>query len=364
MIYLFLPPKLIFSRLYSGSSACDRTSLFAIRNLINSRDVVADAQHKPAACKRFLNVVLDAHIITAGLKFFGMNTVKDKPTKNGFSESMKDSIKPVKQKYLQSTAIKFISTFIVDAELYAKHFTNISSLQEWEDYESSQEINPGGRYPCRFRGCQSSFRYNGRSRRQHELTHDPPPEIREVPRLLSTLREQTNHGETAKDDNFNYHCSMMNMGLMLRNFIDAGSEGDALRILRCIKFFLLHFRQDGSGSTKYALESIYHLFQVYALLTPREAERLTWNCTVNTKGGAGNNVFLDLDLEHDNHYVTELLRGLGANVSETRVNRICRAFFLIVKLFQRLDCELNICQNSGEHTKKNLHRDLMTVVEN
>ena len=103
-----------------------------------------------------------------------MNTVKDKPTKNGFSESIKDGIKPVKQKHLQSTAIKFISTFIVDAELYAKHCMNISSLQEWEEYKTTQEINPDGRYPCTFRGCQSSFRYVGRSRRQHELTHDPP----------------------------------------------------------------------------------------------------------------------------------------------------------------------------------------------
>ena len=98
--------------------------------------------------------------------------------------------------------------------------------------------------------------------------------------------------------------------------------------MRSIKFPLLHFRQDGSGSTKYALESLYHLFQAYALLTPREAERLAWNCTVSTKGSAGNNLFLDLDLEHDNHYVTELLRGLGANVSEISVNRFCRAFFL------------------------------------
>ena len=93
-----------------------------------------------------------------------------------------------------------------------------------------------------------------------------------------------------------------------------------MRILRCINFFLLHFRQDSSGSTKYALESLYHLFQVYAMLTSREAERLTWNCRVNTKGGVGNTVFLNLDLEHDNHYVTELLRGLGAIVCETSVN--------------------------------------------
>ena len=99
------------------------------------------------------------------------------------------------------------------------------------------------------------------------------------------------------------------------------------------------------------------------MLTPRKAERVKWNCTVNTKGGAGNNLFLNLDLENYNHYVTELLRGLRATVSEICVNRICRAFFLIIKLFQRLACELKIFQNSGEHRKKNLHRDLMTVVE-
>ena len=127
--------------------------------------------------------------------------------------------------------------------------------------------------------------------------------------------------------------------------------------------FSFTFQTGWFRSTKYAPESLYHLFHVYAMLTPRKAERVKLNCTVNTKGGAGNNLFLNLDLENDNHYVTELLRGLGATVSEISVNRICRALFLIVKLFQRLACEWNIFQNSGEHTKKNLHRDLMTVVE-
>ena len=87
--------QLIFARFYSGSSACDRTSLFALRNLIDWRDIVADAQHNPAPCKRFLNLVLNAKIIAAGLKFFGMSSVNDKPTKNSFDEKMKDHIKPV-----------------------------------------------------------------------------------------------------------------------------------------------------------------------------------------------------------------------------------------------------------------------------
>lgn len=310
-----------------------------------------------------MNLVLDAQIIAAGLKFFGMNTVKDKPTKNGFSESMKERVKPVKQKYLQTVTHKFISTYIVDNELYTKHFSNIDLLQERDNHSTNQAVNPDGRYPCRFRGCQASFRYDGRSRRQHELAHNPPPEIRDATQLANTLPDHTDQNGAPQDDVFNYHCSIMNMALLLRNFIDAGREGDGGRILRCIKFFLLHFRQDGSGSSKYALESLYHLFQVLALLTPREAERLTWNRTVNTRGGAGNNVFLDLNLEHDNHSVTELLRALGANVNETSVNRICRAFFLVLSLIERLDSEIHVSPNSAEHTKKNMHRDLMIIVD-
>jgi hypothetical protein len=69
---------------------------------------------------------------------------------------------------------------------------------------------------------------------------------------------------------------------------------------------------------------------MYALLTPREkCERVKWNRTVNNKGGVGNNVFMDLDLEHDNHYFKEQLKGLGPNVNQTSVKRICNAFSAI-----------------------------------
>lgn len=291
-----------------------------------------------------------------------MSDVNDKPCKNGFDERMKDNIKPVKQRYLHGVIKKFICTYIVDTDMYMKHFGNIDSLQEWEAYQKAQQVNEDGRYPCRFTGCKASFRYDGRSRRQHELSHDPPPEIREAPQLAETEPDQESTETHGKDDVYDYHCSLMNMSLLLRNFIDAGREGDGDRLLRCIKMFLLHFRQDGPGSPKYALESLYHLFQVNALLTPREAERVKWNRTVNNKGGMGNNVFMDLDLEHDNHYLKEQLRSLGANVNQTSVNRICHAFSVIHNLLKRLDGEMLVRENSGEHTKKNMKGDCTTIV--
>ena len=103
------------------------------------------------------------------------------------------------------------------------------------------------------------------------MSHTPPPTILEEPTLVSAQNEEEHE---MHDDVYNYHCSPMNMALLLRNFSDATREGDGPRIIRCIKVFLLHYKQDGSGSTKYALEALYQLFQLHALLTPREAEHL------------------------------------------------------------------------------------------
>ena len=84
---------------YSGSSASDKTSLFALRNLVNWRDVVSDAQQKPAPCKRFVNLVLDASIIAAALKFFGMETTEDTPTKTSISPGLATGLKVVRQRF-------------------------------------------------------------------------------------------------------------------------------------------------------------------------------------------------------------------------------------------------------------------------
>ena len=134
--------------------------------------------------------------------------------------------------------------------------------------------------------------------------------------------------------------------------MDAVKEGDGERIVRCIKMFLLHFKEDGSGSTKYALEALFHMFQLYALLSPREAERMKWNRTVNNHGQPGCNVAMDLALEHDNHLIKDMIRGLGANISEASVRRICRAFFVIKAFLEHLDLEVKVKKISSEQAFK------------
>lgn len=308
-------------------------------------------------------MVLDADIIAAALKFFGMTSINDTPTKHSFSKEIGTAIRMVRQRYLHKVLKEFIQTYIVDGTLYESQFDNIRALQEWETAKHNQLMLLNGRYPCRFPGCASSFKHDGVYRMRHELSHNPPPTIPEEPVLSSTVADQADQNPEPKDDIFDYHCGFMNMALLLRNFIDAIKEGDGERITRCIKLFLLHFKQDGSGSTKYSLEALYHLFQLFALLSPREAERMKWNRTVNNSGRAGCNVAMDLALEHTNHYIKDMIRGLGANINEISVCRISKAFFVLKSFLDRLDHEMGIKKSSGEHSRKSVKEDLKKVIK-
>ena len=72
---------------------------------------------------------------------------------------------------------------------------------------------------------------------------------------------------TGTDGVYDYACSVIGFGLLARNFGDATHEGDGERLIRCWKFFMLHFEAD--GRTKYAVEAFNLLAQVKASLTPQ-----------------------------------------------------------------------------------------------
>jgi hypothetical protein len=77
------------------------------------------------------------------------------------------------------------------------------------------------------------------------------------------------HEEVTSDDMYNYQKALMEYGMVILNFFDAISEGDGSRVIRNWKFLLLYFHHDGKSSNKYALEALYMMFQIYALLAPK-----------------------------------------------------------------------------------------------
>jgi len=202
-----------------------------------------------------------------------MESLEDAPSKHGFSDTMASRVAVVKQRYLSSTVREFLNQYVLEKRLYSAHLQNINSLDEWEAAVNGQTLTADGRYPCRYAGCHHTFKHDQVCRTRHEMPHDPPPNVINEPVLIDTVPDNSKDYKV-KNDEYDYHCCFMNMALLLHNFADAGHEGVGERLVRCIKFFMLHSFQDGTGSTEYCPEAIYHMFQINALLTPKEA----WNC--------------------------------------------------------------------------------------
>ena len=142
-------------------------------------------------------------------------------------------------------------------------------------------------------------------------------------------------------------------------FYDVIKEGDGERILRCWKFLLLHFKADGKGSTKCALEVVYLILKVNALLSPRQAYRLMWNRIVRDKDA---NVPLDLDLEHDNQMAKEAIKKLGRNINEKSVTRIIKAQQTTSKMLHSFDKTLSIMRRSVRHTSASVEKDFKKIL--
>ena len=71
-----------------------------------------------------------------------------------------------------------------------------------------------------------------------------------------------------------------------------------------------------AGHTKYCLEAFRLLAGVNATATSRIAHEVMWCRFINSRGGAGNNISVDLHMEHINRTLKDYLLGLGANLGE------------------------------------------------
>lgn len=71
---------------------------------------------------------------------------------------------------------------------------------------------------------------------------------------------------------------------------------------------------------------------------------------------------MDLVLEYDNYLFKDMIRGLGVNISEVSVCRICRVFFIIKVFFEYFDLEMSVKKILGEYCKKFVKQDLKKVV--
>ena len=172
--------------------------------------------------------------------------------------------------------------------------------------------------------------------------------------------DKTSSAVQQADKVMNYGCHVIGLGLMVENFHDAWKEGDGGRLLRCWKFFLMHFRND--GRTKYALEAFKLLALTSALLTPRKAHQLTWNRTCNTNGGKGNNIPLDLKNEYLNAVFKDDINTFRANITEHSVQRSSRSVKRVSDALKKFDEATHVRSDSGRHVVPDTSEDFQLVL--
>ena len=107
---------------------------------------------------------------------------------------------------------------------------------------------------------------NAKKQRESTAENNDQPPLTSSPVINSKFSEDDRDGMLA------YQEALFEYGMLVVNFWDAVAEGDGERILRCWKFFLMYLKHQGGSATKYSLEVLYRMFQVYALLRTADCE--------------------------------------------------------------------------------------------
>ena len=161
------------------------------------------------------------------------------------------------------------------------------------------------------------------------------------------------------DGVYNYACVLCHFAAIVTEFIDAWSEGDGPRIIRCWKVMMLHFYT--RRNTKYCLEAL-RLQCDLASLPPHLAHQLTWGRCVNTHGGAGQNLPCDLHNEHVNRQFKEIIGDMGANFTEQASTRAARSVTTLVATAELFDKVTGIHPETTAHTTRSDQDDVLTIV--
>ena len=141
--------QLIYSRFFSGKS-----------------DVTSDTHSSYRANRDFFSVVFTSRVIVAAMKVLGFENKAGAPSNHSLPTNLNSMKKAEKLDCLLEMSAKVVDEFVF------QHASNVNDLvnrvvtqQERDEVLNHQQLTPDGRFPCRFPGCERSFKYNGKSRR-------------------------------------------------------------------------------------------------------------------------------------------------------------------------------------------------------
>ena len=331
--------QIFFTRLYKGGSNLEGGTLLQLRNKINRKNVKYDVKGNWNACIDFFELVTKCHIVAAALHFFGMKEISATPTCSALPSDM-----ATWDTQTQWRELSQVIGCLIDQYVIVRDFLDAAPKSSIPRPLPTVSVNP------HLSRIMAEHTYEGSPQESHPVQ----TRIRRLPPWIASRHQSTQQAsadvhEKAPDGVFKYASAVLNDGLLLLELRDAIHEGDGERILRCWRFMLLYFR--ATGHTKYALEAFNLMAAVKATASSRIAKQITWSRTVNTRGKKGQNIPVDLFMEHLNRTLKEYVAGTGANISEKTIVQCGKSLQAIFDTCSTYDRENNIHPESIHHTR-------------
>lgn len=162
------------------------------------------------------------------------------------------------------------------------------------------------------------------------------------------------------DSVYAYAIDFLTLGLLWHGFHDSVRHGDGDQIITYWKFLTVLFREEGHFN--YAKEG-FNVVAQSLLLSPRKAAELKWCRTVNTQGRVGQNIPVDLHMEHLNANLKRMLHNLGSNITPASVQRASRALGAVQSVCSNFEDATEIPLGTGFHSRPSFEKDLRKITD-
>ena len=103
---------------FDGHSSGDKCTLFSDKNLINRRNVGSDVSHRYEACKKFLDMEVDARIVAAACNLLGLTSVDDDASTDVLQHltNIKNLEKALQKDYIMDLSAKIVDNLVMKKE--------------------------------------------------------------------------------------------------------------------------------------------------------------------------------------------------------------------------------------------------------
>ncbi len=157
----------------------------------------ADVSKNVSTCKKFFTLELEARIVAATMIELGIGEMSQTPSTSPYF-NLDNMCNKAKVDCLNSLAAKVVDTYILRKD---KVETILEKTCEAQNAEKQQ----GERFPCRFSGCQKSFKHDGKRRREYKKTHGGFVAEQHSKSSANNLQNVAK----GSDDMFNYQSSFL-----------------------------------------------------------------------------------------------------------------------------------------------------------